>query len=125
MGGGQDMTPSSCFTFRSESSGRAAPRGTLLYEGRDSGFRIDAAVLEAQFLIPPGLHLLFFTDNSPYEEELQIVLLDQHLQFLDGLRLGQGYTPGVLSGLSPEGDQQLAFDFFPDTRMRLRVHAEG
>lgn len=99
--------------------------GALLHEGRETGLRIHAASLEAQFQVQPNLFLLFFTDDSPYEEELQILLLDTHFQLLDGLRLGQPYTPGILSGLDPQGEQRLLFDFFSSTRLLLSVHPEG
>jgi hypothetical protein len=97
----------------------------LLYEGRDSGLTVHAAKLEAQFLIPPALHLLFFTDNTPYEEELQVMLLDGRLRFMDGVRLGSPYTPGMLSSLQPVGDHQVTFEFFPQLLMELKVHPEG
>lgn len=116
------MVTVSSFSLRREPS---ASRGTLLHEGRDTGFHIDAALLEAQFEVQPGLSLLFFTDNSPHEEELQVVLLDPRFRLLDGLALGQPYTPGVLSGLHPEGAHRIAFEFFADTRMVLSVHPQG
>jgi hypothetical protein len=119
------MKPLSCFTLRRESAERAAPPRVLLYEGRPSGFHIDAAVLEAQFLVPPDLYLLFFTDDSPYEEGLRIVLMDHRFRLLDGLELGQWYTPGILSGLQPEGPERISFEFFPGMRMALRVDPKG
>ncbi|WP_257454427.1 hypothetical protein [Archangium lipolyticum] len=99
--------------------------GALLHEGRETGLRIHAAMLEAQFQVQPNLFLLFFTDDCPFEEELQILLLDMHFQLLDGLRLGQPYTPGILSGLDAQGEQRLLFDFFSGTRLLLSVHPEG
>lgn len=99
--------------------------GLLLHEGRETGLRVQAASLEAQFHVPPGFFLLFFTDSSPYEEQLQILLLDPHFQLLDGLTLGQSYTPGLLNHLAPQGEQQLRFDFFADIHLLLSVHPEG
>ncbi|WP_052517874.1 hypothetical protein [Archangium violaceum] len=119
------MTPLSCFTLRGEPATREGPQGSLLHEGRETGLRIHAASLEAQFQLQPGFYLLFFTDNSPYEEALQIVLLDARLQFLDGLELGQPYTPGILSGIHAESEQRILFDFFEGTRLLLSIHPEG
>jgi hypothetical protein len=116
------MMTSSSFTLHREPS---ASRGALLHEGRDTGFHLEAAVLEAQFQVEPGLWLLFFTDDSPYEEALRIVLLDSHFRLLDGLALGLPYTPGLLSGLQPEGAHRMAFEFFAGTRMVLTVHPLG
>jgi hypothetical protein len=117
--------PLSCFTLRGEPETREGPIVTLLHEGRDTGLRIHAASLEAQFQLQPGFYLLFFTDNSPYEEALQIMLLDSRLEFLDGLELGQPYTPGVLSGIHAESEQRILFDFFEGTRLLLSIHPEG
>jgi hypothetical protein len=119
------LTPLSTFSLRGEPATQEGPVGALLHEGRETGLRIHAASLEAQFQVQPNLFLLFFTDDSPYEEELQILLLDTHFQLLDGLRLGQPYTPGILSGLDPQGEQRLLFDFFSSTRLLLSVHPEG
>jgi hypothetical protein len=38
--------------------------GALLYERRETGLRIHAARLKAQFQVQPNLFLLFFTDTS-------------------------------------------------------------
>ena len=119
------MTPLSSFTLRGEPATGEGPQGTLLHEGRETGLRIHAASLEAQFQLQPGFSLLFFTDNSPYEEALQIVLLDSRLQFLDGLELAQPYTPGILSGIHAESEQRILFDFFEGTRLLLSIHPEG
>jgi len=119
------LTPLSCFTLRSEPATREGPLGALFHEGRETGLRIHAASLEAQFQLKSGFYLLFFTDNSPYEEALQIVLLDSRLQFLDGLELGQPYTPGILSGIHAESEQRILFDFFEGTRLLLSIHPEG
>jgi hypothetical protein len=119
------LTPLTSFSLRGEPATQEGPVGALLHEGRETGLRIHAARLEAQFHVQPNLFLLFFTDDSPYEEELQILLLDTHFQLLDGLELGQPYTPGMLSGLDAQGEQRLLFDFFADTRLLLSVHPEG
>lgn len=118
------MTPLSCFTLRAEPT-QEEPLGALLHEGRDTGLRIRAARLEAQFQVQPGLSLLFFTDNTPYEEELQIMLLNPQLQLLDGLKLGQPYTPGILSDIDARGERQIFFDFFASTRLLLSIQPEG
>lgn len=119
------MTPLSSFSLRGGPETQEGPAGLLLQEGRETGLYVQAASLEAQFHVPPGLFLLFFTDNSPYEEQLQILLLDSHFQLLDGLTLGQSYTPGLLSQLEPQGEQQLRFCFFADIHLLLSVHPEG
>ena len=117
--------PLSSFSLRAEPATREGPAGHLLHEGRETGLRLQAARLEAQFHVPPGLFLLFLTDDSPYEEQLQILLLDPHFQVLDGLTLGQPYTPGILANLESQDALRLRFDFFADTPLRVSVHPEG
>ena len=119
------MTPLSSFSLCGAPATREGPVGALLHEGRETGLRIHAASLEAQFQVQPGLFLLFFTEDSPYEEQLQILLLDPRFQILDGLTLYQPYTPGILANLEPQGEQRLRFDFFTDTRLLLSVNPEG
>ncbi len=119
------MTPLSAFSLRGEPATREGAAGPLLHEGRETDLRVHAARLEAQFQVQPGLFLLFFTDDSPYEEELQILLLDSQLQWLDGLKLGQPYTPGILSELDARDEQRIRFGFFSGTRLLLSVHPEG
>ncbi|MBM7112981.1 hypothetical protein [Archangium primigenium] len=110
------MTPVAVFSLQS---------GHLRHDGRETGLRVSAALLEAQFRLPSGLFLLFLTDDCPYEERLQILLLDARFQLLDGLSVGWIYTPGILSGLEPLGPHALRFDFFTDRPLRVSVHPEG
>ncbi|MFY0524789.1 hypothetical protein ACN28I_17055 [Archangium gephyra] len=119
------MTPISGFTLRRESLEESARPGALLHEGRETGLEIHAAVLNAQFSMKPDLYLLFFTDDCPYEEELQIILLDKHLKLMDGVKLGGMYTPGILSDIREEGENQLSFAFFSGIRTILQLHPEG
>ncbi|WNG58735.1 hypothetical protein F0U59_31375 [Archangium gephyra] len=119
------MTPISGFTLRHDAPREAGRPGALLHEGRETGIELDAAMLNAQFRVPPERYLLFFTDDCPYEEELQIILLDKDLRLLDGVKLGGMYTPGILSDIRQEGENQLSFSFFSDLRTTLQLHPEG
>ncbi|NNC20208.1 hypothetical protein HRD49_35315 [Corallococcus exiguus] len=115
----------SAFSLRGEMTAPERARAVLLHDGRETGLAFQAVQLEAQFGVPPDLSLLFLTDNSPYEEQLQIVLLDSRFQILDGLTLGQDYTPGVLTHLEPQSDMQLRFEFFGNTQLLLSIHPAG
>lgn len=88
--------------------------------GQRPGPSLEGAVLEAQFLLDDGRYLLLLSDDSPYEERIHVVLLDRDLSPLDTLEIGAPYTPGLLSGLEPQGDR-LRFRFAGAVFI-LRVH---
>ena len=119
------MTPLTSFSLRGEPPVRDEPVGSLLQEGRETGVRVHAVCLEAQFHVPPDLFLLFFTDDCPYEERLQILLLGPRFQVLDGLSLSWPYTPGLLGHLHPEGERRLRFEFFSERPLRVSVLPES
>lgn len=119
------MTPISSFTLRGQAPGGPSRPGALLHDGRETGIEIDAVEFNAQFLMRLDLYLLFFTDDCPYEEELQIILLDKHLRLMDGVKLGGMYTPGILSDIRHEGENQLSFAFFSGIRTTLQLHPDG
>ena len=99
------------------------PRSELLWEGRPTAVRVDGVSLEHQVELPAG-HLLFLTEDSPYEEGLHIYLLDRDMRVIDGLELGAPYAPGILSDVMLEGDDAVSFSFFGDDRWRLEVKAK-
>lgn len=74
----------------------AAPRAELLRDGRPTGCTVPGAVLEFAVDIG-GHHLLFLTDDVPYEELLSIVLLDAGFQLLDSASIGRAYHSGLFA----------------------------
>jgi hypothetical protein len=70
-----------------------------LLAGGDVVGRVEGRRIEAQFT-DGRHHLLFVTWDSPYEEELSIVLLDEHLRECDRRRLGGAWQPGILTDLA-------------------------
>ena len=73
-----------------------APRAELLRDGRPTGCTVPGAVLEFAVDIG-GRHLLFLTDDVPYEEVLGIVLLDAGFQLLDSASIGRAYHSGLFA----------------------------
>lgn len=73
-----------------------APRAELLRDGRPTGCTVPGAVLEFAVDIG-GRHLLFLTDDVPYEELLSIVLLDAGFQLQDSASIGRAYHSGLFA----------------------------
>lgn len=61
--------------------------------GQVTGSRIDAQFTDGQH------HVLLLTWDSPYEEELTILLLDSRFGVRDRRRLGGAWQPGILSDI--------------------------
>ena len=98
----------------------------LLIDSVDCGPRLCGAVLEYQFCLRDGRHVLFLTADCPYEETLHIHLLSSTFERLDGLELGAMYCSGrlrdvrVLEGGDVTPDV-IEFDFIHSARCRIRV----
>lgn len=100
---------------------RAGPRITLAQAQGSASVELDGFVLEAQFACGTR-HLVFTTEDVPYEECLHIHLLDARLQVLDHLALSAWYSPGILRRLEIAGPRTLRFSFFDaDERWSLAV----
>lgn len=100
---------------------RAGPRITLAQAQGAASVELDGLVLEAQFACGER-HLVFTTEDVPYEECLHIHLLDARLQVLDHLALSAWYSPGILQRLEIAGPRRLSFAFFgADERWCLTV----
>lgn len=96
------------------------PFSELLVDGQPSGQVIKGAVLEAAVQWH-GHHVLFLTDDVPYEEALRIVLLDERWQVLDEAELGAAYSTGSFSDLTLLPPDMLRFRFIGDTDWTVRL----
>ena len=92
-----------------------APRSELLLEGNPTGKSVAGSLLEAAFKTDRGELLLFTTDDTPFEELLNIQLLDAQLDPLDAAVLGSAYSTGSFEFLQTEGPSALLFRFIGDT----------
>ena len=73
-----------------------APRAELLLDGQPTGCALPGTALELAVDIG-GRHLLFLTDDVPYEEVLSIALLDAGFQLLDSATIGRAYHTGLFA----------------------------
>ena len=90
------LRPSGAFSL-----GTAPPdaiKSPLLAGGNVVG-EIEGRCIEAQFS-DGQYHLLFVTWDSPYEEELTLLLLDSRGRVRDRRRMGGAWQPGMLSDIA-------------------------
>jgi hypothetical protein len=92
----------------------------LLLNGRPSGHILKGAVLEAAVQWH-GHHLLFLTDDVPYEEALRIVLLNERWQVVDEAELGAAYSTGSFSDLTLLLPDMVRFRFIGGTDWTVRL----
>ena len=97
-----------------------APRSELLVDGRATGVILDGGVLEAAVQWHDQ-HLLFITDDVPYEEALRIVLIDASLQSVDTAELGAAYSTGSFTDLALLPPDTVSFRFIGGTTWTVRL----
>jgi hypothetical protein len=90
----------------------------LFVDGRAAGCDLTGAVLEAAAAWDDKF-VLFVSDGIPWEEGLNIHLLDAGFNVLDTITLGWAYTPGIFTGLERLPSNEFAFAFPSATRWRL------
>ena len=98
-------------------------RARLRLDGRDTGVELPGQVLEGAVGVEDAW-LLFVTHDVPYEEQLDIVLLDAGLRVQDTVSLGGMATTGLFRDLRAEGDGA-AFSFIGGAPWRVRVLPRG
>ena len=97
------------------------PRSEVLVDRRATGSVIAGCVLEAAVRCEPGW-LLLVTNDTPYEEFLNIHLLDESTaQPLDSARIGGPNSTGTFSNLKLEPPSTVHFRFIDEADWSVRV----
>lgn len=120
----QIVSPADLSVARIHSPGEdAPPQCEILRNGQATGCLVPGAVLEmaAQW---QAFYLLFTTDDTPFEELLQIHLLDADLRLLDSATLGGIYATGSFSPLESAEPDTFRFRFIGDTDWSVQVLPE-
>lgn len=108
----QRLSPSDVsLILESPWSERTLARSRIIASGRDTGRIVAGEVLEAA-VRSANHHLLFITDNTPFEEYLRIYLLDTEWNIVDSAIMGAMYSTGIFSGLELISPNSLQFQFF-------------
>ncbi|MGV7210122.1 hypothetical protein ACLB1G_19965 [Oxalobacteraceae bacterium A2-2] len=100
-----------------------APTSEIVITGIPSGTIVDGAVLEAALKWNDYV-LLFLSDDCPFEETLNIYLLDTNLQVADLARMYHIYTAAAFSDLDLSLPDTVRFRFFGETVWTLTLFAD-
>lgn len=66
-------------------------------------------------------HLLFLTNDCPFEETLNIHLFDKQWRLLDSAVIGCIYSTGSFSDLKLTAPNRVQFHFFADTNWEVEI----
>ena len=97
------------------------PRVTrLLFDGRPTGAAIPGFVIEAQYECAPG-YLLITSQDCPFEESNDFVLLDRAYRQIAHGGLAVPYASFLLNAHWPEGDGGLLLHYHEALFYRLAI----
>lgn len=99
------------------------PKSEILIAGVPTGKIVDGAVFEAA-LRWQEYTLLFLTDDVPFEDTLNIYLLDKTLNIADWARMYFMYSTGIFSNLDLTQADTVRFSFFADRTWVLKLFPE-
>ena len=103
-----------------EVSENADPRCEIVAKGVATGSVVPGAYLEAA--VQWGeCHLLFLTNDCPFEETLNIYLFDKQWRLLDSAEMFYIYSTGSFSDLKLTAPNRAQFRFFGDTDWELEI----
>jgi hypothetical protein len=99
------------------------PMSEILVAGVGTKKFVTGAVFEAALRWNDYV-LLFLTDDVPFEETLNIYLLDKDLNVIDLARMYYMYATGIFSDLDLSEPDTVRFRFFEGMVWRLRLFTE-
>ncbi len=116
------MTPTDRFEAL-ESQREPVPK--IVLRSRDDGKRItiDAAILIEQYAIDDADTLLVLDEDTPYEEQLHLVLIRKN-RILDHIVIGTIYSSGIFKEVGAAGNT-LRFRFESDAVWSLSIDSAG
>lgn len=92
---------------------------------RPESVNVKGSVLEKQFSLPNGWHLVLTTANSPYDEALYATLIDQNFKIADEVEISNALTPGMLENVKILDKNCLEFSFNQPAAYTLKVAPQG
>lgn len=106
------------------STSDAEPTCEVVIAGVPTGKVLQGAVFEAA-LKWNEYTLLFLTDDVPFEDTLNIYLLDQHLNVEDYARMYFMYSTGIFSDLDLTENDSVSFSFLGQKIWTLKLFPEN
>lgn len=121
------MEQSDQLSFRpfNSSDDSLGPHLQLLRDNQPFGEPLKGALIEAQYQVDEQRHLLFVTDDVPYEATLRLYLINRDAEILDSLEFGGYLATGALEDLHIVDKQTIEFSFIHLKRCRLTVKDES
>ena len=102
----------------SDKDGEAASE--LIRDGAKTGTIVPGRVLEAAYAIDDRA-LIFLTHDIPYEEQLEILLLDASDSVIDRAAVYGAYATGSFKALGVGDDDSVGFQFFAGQLWAARI----
>lgn len=102
------------------STSEVLPTSEIYIAGVATGKILEGAALEAALTWRDSI-LLFLTNDVPFEETLNIYLLDENLKLLDLARMYYIYATGVFSALDLTQEDTVRFSFYSGKVWTLRL----
>lgn len=117
------LTPAPDYSIRliKEGTSDEAPLCEVMISGVATEKILEGAVFEAALKWHDHI-LLFITDDVPFEEGLNIYLLDAMLNVIDSAKMYFMYSTGIFSSLDLSEDDTVRFQFFGDEVSMLRLY---
>lgn len=99
------------------------PTSEIIARGVPTGKIVDGAIFEAALRWNEYL-LLFLTDDAPFEDGLNIYLLDMRLDIVDSAQMCFMYSTGIFSDLDLTLTDTVRFRFFGEIVWTLTLFPE-
>lgn len=96
------------------------PRSVIFQNAKPVGKDVSGAILEAAVQWREW-YLLFLTDDCPFEDSLNIHLLDEQFNALDSVAMFWMYSTGVFKSLKLIQPNIVQFRFFGDSIWRVEL----
>lgn len=105
------------------STSDTTPMSEIMVAGTPTGKLVAGAVFEAALKWKEYV-LVFLTDDVPFEETLNIYLLDAHFNVVDSAEMYYMYSTGIFSDLDLAQPDTVRFGFFGGITWTLKLFAE-
>lgn len=99
---------------------RFGSKAELCIHGKNTGITIPAYYLETAILLDDGRYLLFVTEDVPYEESLELLLIDIKQDIQEHVTIAIPYGSGTLREMRLYANH-VEFSYFSDEIWRVEV----
>lgn len=97
-----------------------APASEILFNGVPTNKLVPGVILEGAVQWN-SFHLMFMTDDTPFEEILRVLFLDERWNVVDSACIGGPYSTGSFSSLDLSEMNTVRFRFIGDTMWSVEL----